>query len=111
MLNKFFAINVPVAAALCIAGPCFGAGATFSHPKPLSDVQLDKVNAGSYVTAKGDGTANGQLSNTEVSVTTIAQSGQQSDGSALGSVTAVALSTGNSLSSASSTLSLTFSYP
>jgi hypothetical protein len=103
--------------AMVMAVAQFVAGHSDAHPvkagalKPLNDAQLDKIAAGAYATAKGDGSATGQLSSTEVSVSSTARSGTLSDGFVTGQVTSIGVSAGNSQSSASSSLSLTFSYP
>jgi hypothetical protein len=89
----------------------FAAAAVGSQAMQLTDAQLDKVAAGVFVTAEGDGSANGQLSRSEVTVSVAAQSGGLNGDSALGQVSAIALSSAGPLASASSTLSLSVSYP
>lgn len=75
----------------------------------LTDAELDKIAAGIFVTVHGDGSAAGMLSRSEADVVAIASSGGQSDGSASGRVTAIAISTAGPAATASSTLSLSFS--
>ena len=89
----------------------FAEAADLRQPAPLTDAQLDMITAGVLVSADGTGSAEGQSAQTEVRLIAIARSGGNSDGAALGQVTASATSTAAPLASASSRLSLSFASP
>ena len=77
----------------------------------LTDAQLDRIVAGTYLAGSGTGSATGITSDTAVSLTTIAGVSGESQTAAVGQVTARATSSGGALATASSTLSLTVFIP
>ena len=82
-----------------------------SQPAPLTDSQLDGVVAGAFITARGDGSAAGQTSGTEASVTIMGIAANRGYNAAQGQVSASATSNAGPFATASSTLSLTVIFP
>jgi hypothetical protein len=96
---------------LLTAPGSFAEAAEVPQPTQLTDTQLDKIAAGVFATAVGNGSARGQVSRTEVTVAANARSGGLPGDSVLGQVSAIAISSAGPRASASSTLSLSVSYP
>jgi hypothetical protein len=96
----------------CLVFHSVAQAADVPQPKQLSDAQLDKIVAASVptVSAVGDGSATGQLSFAETSVTSAASTGGQSVSTASGQATAVGISSAGPLAGASSHLSLMVGY-
>ena len=111
MMRRLGTIGASTVIGLFLALHGFAAAADIRQSMKLSDAELDKVAAGAFVTAGGSGSAKGDLARTEAVVSSVARSVGNVDGKALGQVSAIAISSPGSLSSASSTLHLSVSSP
>ena len=82
-----------------------------SPPRQLTSAELDRVVAGAFVSAVGDGSAQGETSRSEAGLSIYARTGEQSYNALVGHVTSSATSNAGSVATASSNLSLTVILP